>query len=223
MRTVQVMMFSMLLASGCREQAEIPDGFCGNMDMRGMQPPDMTPAIPKCSAAKGLAGDNLLCVDFDKITMFNDPALTDWNFSAVNTGGCGGWEIKSGILQLTNYNKLASAGSCGILLPEIDLTANKYNRYNNISLSIFHAIEMDLGTMKPNQLAQIYFGTANPGLLVTETSGAQAEHRLILSFDREKLLESGNNPLRFLLQAIWLTSTGTAGWQISSIAINASQ
>jgi hypothetical protein len=50
----------------------------------------------KCAAAKGLAGDNLLCVDFDKVTQLTDQTPVGWNFTA-NMANC--WQI-SGYLPV---------------------------------------------------------------------------------------------------------------------------
>ena len=62
-----------------------PDGFmygCTTPD-GGPIPPDMLTPAPKCAAAKGLAGDNLLCVDFKDVQM--PSSLGGWDFSC--TGG----------------------------------------------------------------------------------------------------------------------------------------
>lgn len=220
MRTVKVMLLSMLLASGCREQAEIPDGFCGNADMKGTVFPDMTPATPNCSAAKGLPGDNLLCVDFDKLTMLNDPALAGWNFS-FNTGSCTGWEIKAGVLQVKDFGTVG-LGNCGFTLPSIDFSKGKNSQYSTVIISVSHKVTMDIGTTNINQLAQIYFGTANPLFFITETSGVQPSQRLVLMIDKDNLPTQIMKVVQLLFQVVSAESSGKSGWQISSIAINAS-
>ena len=80
-----------LLTAGCPYYHEDPnlDGgtVCTPSGMMCPAMPDMLAAQPKCAAAKGLSGDNLLCVDFDKVTQLSDPALTGWKFDA-NMAGC---------------------------------------------------------------------------------------------------------------------------------------
>ena len=60
---------------------------------------------PKCAAAKGLSGDAIVCVDFDKLNGLTDPALTGWDF----TTNCGaGWQIAGGKLQVKNFGSFVA-------------------------------------------------------------------------------------------------------------------
>lgn len=71
--------------------------------------PDLAPPQPKCAAAKGLTGDAIVCVDFDKLSGLSDQTVKDWNFTPG--GGCPGWEIVGGKLQVKNFGAFVGASA----------------------------------------------------------------------------------------------------------------
>ena len=115
-------------------------------------PVDMAAAAPKCAAAKGLPGDNVLCIDFDKITQLSDPALAGWNFSSYSGGNCAGWQISGGKLQVNSFSSLV--GSCGITMPGFDLKLPANQKYVSATFSIVHTVDLVEG----QQQAQVYLG-----------------------------------------------------------------
>ena len=54
----------------------------GCQHRQGRSRPDVAVSDGNCAGANGLSGDNLLCVDFDKVTQLIDAALTGLNFHA---------------------------------------------------------------------------------------------------------------------------------------------
>ncbi len=173
--------------------------------------PDMATPPPKCIAAKGLGGDNLLCVDFSAVSALTDPKLAGWDF----TTNCGGnfWEVASGKLQIKNFASFSS--NCGFLLPA--LVPADYQKYSTFTLSVIHAV--DINPMR--QGASIYLGAAQPSQTVTALPGTSPRQRQTHEIAKSALPNGGSNAYQPLLQ---ITSTapqgGYMGWQIESIAIN---
>jgi hypothetical protein len=175
----------------------------------------MLPA-PNCAAAKGLAGDNLICVDFDKVTSLSDSALMNWNFNAL-MANC--WQINSGMLQIPTFGSVAA--NCGLTLPQLDLSTLSSQ---HVTLSLVQRIDM---SDQDSQWAQIYIDVDNPGRLLHETSGRSGLPTLIstqLTVKRSELPAALQNSFKFYLKASALNSVnGRQGWQIQSIAVNVSE
>lgn len=179
---------------------------------------DMAGPAIKCAAAKGLAGDNLLCVDFDKVTQLADPALAGWNFNA-NMTDC--WQISGGALAVKNFG--AFMGNCGLTLPPIDLKLADRSQYQKVSLSLVHRVDMT----DPDQEAQIFLDVDSPARLAYKTTGKSGFPTLlttIVTINKTDLPATLMNVYKFYLKASSLGASALRqGWQIQSIAVNASQ
>lgn len=192
-------------------------GFCGDMAGTSTPPPDqaMPTATAKCAAAKGLSGDNLLCVDFDKVTALTDPALAGWNFNASTP--CPGWQISNGALQVQNFGSFM--GNCGLTLPPIDLKQADKQKYQRVTLALVHRVDMS----DPDQNAQVFLdldlatrlihqSTAKPGIPTLTTT--------TLTVAKPDLPMALNSVYKFFLKASSGAAGGRQGWQIQSIAVN---
>lgn len=191
-----------------------------------------TPPAPKCLAAAGLAGDNLLCVNFSAI---NDMVLTaplpqlvsNWTFSKDSKNAdC--WQVKGGKLQIINFNG-SFMDSCKAALPSMDFINDvnlKPKNYKKVILSLVQQVDLELGVSPnaPNQLAQIYNGnTSNPAFLLTQTSGKQPEQQVTFTIDITNLPPAGTNVANYIIQVTSSFKQFKDGLQISSIAVNAIQ
>lgn len=179
---------------------------------------DMAGPAIKCAAAKGLAGDNLLCVDFDKVTQLADPALAGWNFNA-NMTDC--WQISGGALAVKNFG--AFMGNCGLTLPPIDLKLADRSQYQKVSLSLVHRVDMS----DPDQNAQVFLDLDLPATRLVHQMTARMAIPIVstttITVDKKDLPMTLNSVVKFLLKA---TSGGAVaarqGWQIQSVAVNGS-
>ena len=211
---------------GCDQQpyAQIPTDYCALVDMKVTPPADMT-VVPPCAAAIGLRGDNLVCVDFSSI--LDQPLdnsaqlpsqLSGWDFVTK----CGGkyWEISANKLQIKNFSTFGD--TCGFLIKQIDLNDVQKQKYRSITLSIIQKVDLDLGTTFPNQLEQVYNGTAIPAFLLAQSSGTLPMQQATWTFDKETLPAAMKYVVKYLVQVQSGTANNTKqGLQISSIAINA--
>lgn len=206
----------MLLTAGNCEGFTAYDlgaGSCTTTDMRGVASDMTVAAQPKCAAAKGLSGDNLLCVDFDKVTQLADPALAGWNFNA-NMANC--WQISGGVLSVSNFATFV--GNCGLTLPSIDLKQAAYQKYQTVTLALVHKVDVN----DMNQLAQVFLNLDTPPRLINESTGIQgipAQTVLTLTVAKADLPLTLNNVYQFFLKASSSSVSGRQGWQISSIAV----
>jgi hypothetical protein len=152
MRTVLQFILALLLVSGCADTDDM-DGYhgrCGHHRTDASPPPDLATPPPKCPAAKGLSGDNLLCADFAKATSLTDSALSGWDF--VTNCGTNSWEIAAGKLQIKNFGTFV--GSCAFTMPALNFNDADKQKYNSITLSVIHRIDLN----DPEQEAAIWFG-----------------------------------------------------------------
>lgn len=175
---------------------------------------DMATPAPKCAAAKGLAGDNLLCVDFDKVTQLTDPALAGWNFNA-NMTGC--WQISGGYLQVQNFGTFM--GNCGLTLPPIDFKVAPNTNYQRATIALVHKVDMT----DPDQQAQVYIGLDSPARLIHQTTsrpGLPTLTTTTLTINKADLPMAVMSIYTFFLKSSSLTMSGRPGWQIQSIAVN---
>jgi hypothetical protein len=201
--------------AGCPHFEPNGDFGCPEADLTGTKPPDMT-SQPNCAAAKGLAGDNLLCVDFSD-SQITVPGLTGQGWFFEMDANCPGWEIMNGQLQVANFSSFM--GTCQIKLPA--LSASEYQKYNSFTLSIVHSV--DLNTTK--QGAYVYLGLAISAQQLWYTTGTYPPQISVTTYTKTDLPNGGNNNYQPLFQIASNTQVGTAnnGWQIQSIAVNASQ
>lgn len=190
-------------------------GSCDVTDM-SKPAPDMATPAPRCAAARGLAGDNLLCVDFDKVTQLSEAALAGWNFNA-NTANC--WQISGGYLQVQNWTTFT--GNCGVVLPSIDFNAAPNTNYQRATISIVHRIDLD----DMQQPAQVYLDLDKAARLVHQMTGKTTIPNLgitILTVNKSDLPTAVNSVYRFWLNVSVLADVASAmqGWQIMSVSVN---
>lgn len=180
-------------------------------------PPDLATPVAKCPAAKGLAGDNLVCVDFAKVPSLTDQALTGWDF--VSIGGGNYWEIAGGKLQVKNFGAFAS--TCGFTMPAINFNDADKQKYNTYILSVVHRVSISEADA---QKIQVMLGSDDPQKrLITQWTGKQPSQQTTIAISKADLLMQASNfqPL-FKFSAIATAGGSFSGWQIDSIAVNAS-
>lgn len=207
---------ALLPFAGCPEPFAVEgyDHGCPSIDMQASLP-DMAIAPPKCAAAKGLAGDNLLCVDFDKVTQLTDPALVGWNFSA-NMANC--WQISGGYLQVQNFGGFM--GNCGLTLPPIDLKQADKQQYQRVTLSLLHKVDLS----DPDQQAQVFLDVDSAARLAHQMTGKPGFPALLtttVTVNKTDLPSALMSVYKFYLKAGSLGAVALRqGWQIQSIAVN---
>ncbi len=190
-------------------------GSCSTVDLH-TPPQDLATPAPKCAAAKGLAGDNLLCVDFDKVTQLTDPALAGWKFDAATP--CPGWQISGGALQVQNFGTFM--GNCGLTLPPIDFKVAPNTNYQRATIALVHRVDIS----DPEQQAQIFLDLDSPTRLIHQTTSRPGVPTLIttaLTVNKADLPGALMSVFKFFLKASSLNALGgRQGWQIQSIAVN---
>jgi hypothetical protein len=178
--------------------------------------PDMASPAVKCAAAKGLAGDNLLCVDFDKVTQLADPALAGWNFNA-NMADC--WQISGGTLSVKNFGTFM--GNCGLTLPPLDLKQADKAQYQKVTLTLVHKVDMS----DVDQNAQVFLDLDAAARLLHQTTarpGIPTLTTTTLTVHKADLPMTLQSVYKFYLKASALSPSGRPGWQIQSVAVNGS-
>ena len=208
----------LLTAGGCVTLTEfgLDGGDCTPSDLGDLSGPSADLSVPaaKCAAAKGLSGDNLLCVDFDKVTQLTDAALAGWNFNA-NMANC--WQITGGALQLINFGSFM--GNCGATLPPIDLKQADKQKYQRVTLALIHKVDMS----DPDQKVQVFIELDDPARLIHQTTskpGIAALTTTTLTVNKSDLPMSLMSIYKFYLKAGSLVPAGgRQGWQIQSIAV----
>lgn len=214
--TKQTLLLAAALTSvGCWQIKDIDDAGqkCPASDLSA-SPVDMAAAAPKCAAAKGLPGDNVLCVDFDKITQLSDPALAGWNFSTSMTGNCAGWQISGGKLQVNMFSSLV--GSCGITMPAFDLKVPANQKYVSATFSIVHTVDLVEG----QQQAQVYLGQDVAGRQIGYLTGKNPRQHMVLTVAKDDFPAGINNVFAPITKLTTTIAGGALGWRIESIAIN---
>ena len=203
-----------LASCDLQPHAELPDGFCAQIDMKGTAA-DLAPSSGPCAAAKGLSGTNLVCVDFGTVSSLTDQSLARWDF----TTNCGSnLEINAGKLQIKNF--AGFMGSCSFLLPAINLTDADKQKYQYFTLSIVHSLDLN----KQKQTAAVYLGTDLDTQQMWLGTGANPRQTTTVTVAKAALPNGGGTAYQPLLKlASSVAAGGTAqGWQIESIAVNAS-
>lgn len=187
-------------------------GTCPQTDMRTPNPADMVTPSPKCAAAEGLKGDNLLCVDFKDVQMLS--SLSGWDFA---TSCAALWTTTGGKLQINNFSTFMS--TCSFTMPAV--SAADYQKYSRFTLAVVHTVDIN----STKQSAGIYLSAPVPAQAVAFTAGTYPRQQTTITIAKSALPNGGNNNYQPLFQ---ITSTvaagGTAqGWQIESIAIQGIQ
>lgn len=176
--------------------------------------PDLASPAAKCAAAKGLEGENLLCVDFSALPnqVLGSPPpsqLNGWDFNSPPN--C--WEIANGKLQVKNFSTFMS--SCGFLLPA--LSPSDYQKYNSFTLAVVQKIHLE-STL---QQAQVMLGgDDDQRRLLDWMTGKQPRKQwtqTIAKADLPPLAAGMFQPLFKLTSNIM--GGGFQGWQIESIAV----
>lgn len=212
---------ALLLLGGCMELRPQEGYVCVPADMQlncstTMPPlPDMAVVPPKCAAAANLAGTNLLCVDFDKVTGLSDPALAGWNFNA-NLAGC--WQISAGALQVQNFS--AFVGACGVTLPPLDFKLAANQSYQRATIALVHKVDLS----DPDQQAQVFVDLDAPARLLHQTTsrpGLPTLTTTTLTVNKADLPTALMSVYKFYLKASAVSANARQGWQIQSIAVNA--
>jgi hypothetical protein len=184
--------------------------------MKGSDLPDLNPQVPKCTAAKGLPGDSLVCVDFSSISdqMLGSTSLpqqlTNWSFNTPPN--C--WEVKGGVLQIVNFQSLMT--TCSFTLPQLDLTQAPYDGYDSFTLSVVQNVEINtqrqsasIDLSSPVQPQQIWYSTSTNSL-----------QTLIVGINKAMLPNGGSNTYQPLFELVSnVSAIGYQGWTIESVAV----
>ena len=201
--------FCLIILAGC-SRLELIDPDAGNCEPCKTQcppAPDLRPPAAKCAAAMGLAGENLLCVDFDKVSKLSD--LTGWDFTSFCPTG---WDIVGSKLQVKNFGTFAS--SCIFTLPA--LPAADYQKYGSFTLSVVHSVDLN----ETRQKIQVMLGLDDPTMrLIDQTTGVQPRKQWVHTLARTALPNGGTNTYQPLFKLTSSMGSGGQGWQIESIAI----
>lgn len=210
----------LLSTAGCDT---ITEKGCPGLDMKGGSGGDggsvldMTPPPPKCAAAKGLPGDNLICADFTSPQTIVDLTAAGWNFASTMSGTCAGWTVANSKLQVTSFGTLAS-GSCGFTLPA--LSASDYQKYSSFTLSVVQRVHIDENA---GQTAQVMLGADAPSTrLVTQWTGKGARQTSTMAMAKTDLPNGGTNTYQpwFKISSTTTAAGSFQGWLIESIAVN---
>lgn len=193
--------------------AIVSDGFCGARDMTSTSG-DMSQSTGTCAAAKGLSGTNLVCADFNAVTSLTDQKLARWDF----TTNCGSnLEINAGKLQIKNF--AGFMGSCSFLLPALNLTDADKQKYQSYTLSVVHSLDIN----KQKQSSGIYLGLAVDTQQIWSSTSTNSRQVTTIKIDKAVLPNGGGTSYQPLFSVISnIMSPGYQGWQIDSIAVNAS-
>lgn len=194
-------------AGDCQDNGEVQD-----LAVQCPATPDLAAPTPKCAAAKGLAGENLLCVDFKDVQM--PSSLTGWNFNCMQVTDS--WTTTGGKLQVNNFSTFLS--TCSFTVPAIS-TAD-YQKYGSFTLSVVHRVDIsDI----VNQRVQVMLGADDSSnRLLDWMTGKQPRKQWMQSVSKSDLplaAMGGFQPL-FKFSSGNTAGGGFSGWQIESIAIN---
>ena len=178
-------------------------------------PPDLAQPLPKCAAAKGLAGDNLICADFNQIPSVPDAQrLPGWDFYCLSSDS---WGVINGMLQMNNFAMFR--GNCQIRLPAINLADADKSKYKSLTLSLIHHIDL----FEPEQRALVYLNsTDDQTLLMYSATGKKLPNKqqTTITIDTADLPALIHNTPQWRLMLAASGNGGRQGWQIESIAVN---
>jgi len=222
---LRVLAFFTLFTVGCKDHDfEIDPNFvptfladncpawCGD----GGTLPDLAHAPPKCSAAKGLSGDAIVCVDFDKLSGLTDQAVAGWDF----TSWCpAGWQIAGGKLQVKNFGGFV--GTCSFMMPLVDLGALGNQKYSSVTLAVVQRVDLN-DSPAQFQSAQAMLGLDDSNRRFEFRTGRNPRQQNVNTLTRADLagipgVGTNVQPLFKLTSAA--AAPGNAGWEIESIAV----
>lgn len=211
MRTQITIAAFLSLLSGCEQWVPLFDLGATGGDLGCPPAPDLATPSAKCAAAKGLAGDNLLCVDFKDVQ--NLTSLTGWNFSCV---GAFTWTSTGGALQVSNFATFNN--ECTAQLPSINLNDADKRAYKSLTLALIHRIDLN----DPEQKAQIFLNDSSDATrLMYFATGKKnpSRQRTIIELDPADLPAMVNNAPQWVFKLSSSVMVSRQGWQIESIAI----
>jgi hypothetical protein len=208
---------STFLLAACDMKLIEKEAVDGGPEMTCPSPPDLATPASKCAAAKGLAGDNLLCVDFKDVQALT--SLSGWDFSC--TGGAS-WGSTGGSLQVNNFGTFKD--ECTVKVPPINLNDADKQKYKLLTLSLVQRIDLADSAQK----AYVYLNdTGDPTRLLYFATGQKKPSKQVttVTLDKQDLPAMVNNTPQWILRVSSTTGFGPgyAGWQIESIAINGVQ
>jgi len=179
----------------------------------GTVPPDLAmPPPAKCAAAKGLAGDALLCVDFDKLSGLSDQSLNGWDFK-TNCGA--GWEINGGKLQVKNFGGFV--GTCSFTMPLTDLAAAANQKYQSVTLAVMQRVDLN-DRLAQLQSEQLMMGLDDPARRIEFRTGSNPRQQYINAITRTDLASVSGVGTSF--QPLFkLTSAAAVGGLFSGVQI----
>jgi hypothetical protein len=220
---MRILSFAIVLAlstaTGCRygEVDVNPDYLAENCprfqsDMPTCATPDLASSVPKCAAAKGLAGDALVCIDADRITLA-DLRTQGWTGFKDGTGtDC--WEIATGKLQVKNFGGFV--GTCSFTMPLTDLASPANQKYQSVTLAVVQRVDLN----PVSQKAQMMLGLDDPTTrLIDETRGTQPTQQRVYTVQKVTLPNGGGAAYQPLFKLTSGALYAGVGWQIESIAV----
>ena len=215
MQASRLVLTFLLALIGCEDQlVPISDGGSPGDAKNCSAMPDMTIPTAPCLAAKGLSGDNLLCIDFSQVKSLSDPKLARWDFS--NPVSCPGWEILNDKLQVKNFSTFMMS-SCSFTMPAINLNDVDKQKYKSVTLSVVQRVDM----ADQQQIAQIFLGTDLPARQMWYGTGRNPRQTSTLNIATADLPTGLNGVYQFLFK-LNATQPGSPvqNWFIESIAVN---
>ena len=218
---VRTLTFVSMCIVGCKDNViEIDPDYvpkfladnCPKYQSDGGTPPDLATPPPKCAAAKGLAGEALICVDADKSTLA-DLRTQGWTGFKDGTGtDC--WEIVGGKLQVKNFGGFV--GTCSFTMPLTDLAAAANQKYQSVTLAVMQRVDLN----PVSQKAQMMLGLDDPTTrLIDETRGTQPTQQRVYAVQKVALPNGGGAAYQPLFKLTSGALYSGAGWQIESIAV----
>jgi hypothetical protein len=204
-----------VMLCGCEQARMSSEGVDGGPEMTCPSPPDLATPASKCAAAKGLAGDNLLCVDFKDVQALT--SLSGWDFSC--TGGAS-WGSTGGYLQVNNFGTFDK--ECTATLPKLNLNDADKQKYKSLTLSLVQRIDLN----DPEQRAQVFLNDTNDATRqMYAATGKKTPSRQLttITLDKSDLPAPVGNAPQWILRLSSSVPVGRQGWQIESIAINGVQ
>jgi hypothetical protein len=209
-----VLVLGSMLMAGCPyvEPRDDIDFACLDNPPKPVTDMTMITPPPKCAAAAGLAGDNLLCVDFKDVQTLG--SLTGWTFSCV---GGSSWGTMDGLLQVNNFGMFMD--ECTAKLPTTNLNDADKQKYKALTLSLIHRIDLN----DPEQKAQIFLNDSNDTTrLMYFATGKKnpSRQQTTITLDKADLPAMINNAPQWQFKLSSTLKVGRQGWQIESIAVN---
>lgn len=212
MRIALYTLSALLSFAACKSWTplDVDDGGSNCASVDAGSPPDMATPPPKCVAAEGLQGDNLLCVDFKDVQ--NLSSLGGWTF---NCPGGSVWSTTGGTLQVNSFSTFMD--TCTARLPA--LSAADYQKYSRFTLSLVQTVDVN----PAQQRIQVMLGADDPMTrLIAWLTGTQPRQRNLYEIAKTALPNGGTNTYQPLFKLTSAVAAGGlhTGWQIESIAIH---